>query len=162
MLSNGLQAQLRVFWHCRLEYHDLMSLFEFLDNGDGEITLQLGSDTDAVGPCHGTSIKTSGYPSIPLSLCPFLCSVMFLLRRSLSLSWSPHYLFIELPMYLSSLSISSLFIFVCIMYSPVSLPIYRFMFRCRLIASVCLYVCLHPSMPSRMHACIHACDRAGM
>ena len=22
----------------RLEYHDLMSLFEFLDNGDGEIT----------------------------------------------------------------------------------------------------------------------------
>ncbi|CAE7283236.1 Catsper1 [Symbiodinium sp. CCMP2592] len=23
----------------RLEYHDLMSLFEFLDNGDGEITL---------------------------------------------------------------------------------------------------------------------------
>ena len=27
----------------RLEYHDLMSLFEFLDNGDGEITLTLGS-----------------------------------------------------------------------------------------------------------------------
>ena len=25
-----------------LEYHDLLSLFEFLDNGDGEITL-LGS-----------------------------------------------------------------------------------------------------------------------
>ena len=28
------------FWP-RLEYHDLMSLFEFLDNGDGEITLLL-------------------------------------------------------------------------------------------------------------------------
>ena len=32
------------FWmsHLELEYHDLLSLFEFLDNGDGEITL-LGS-----------------------------------------------------------------------------------------------------------------------
>ena len=35
--------QLR-FWmsQLELEYHDLLSLFEFLDNGDGEITL-LGS-----------------------------------------------------------------------------------------------------------------------
>ena len=31
----------------RLEYHDLMSLFEFLDNGDGEITLTLVPDISA-------------------------------------------------------------------------------------------------------------------
>ena len=32
------------FWmsQLELEYHDLLSLFEFLDNGDGQITLPLG------------------------------------------------------------------------------------------------------------------------
>eukprot|EP00913_Durusdinium_trenchii_P014211 g13337.t1 len=55
------------FWmgQLELEYHDMLSLFEFLDNGDGEITLILGrwewcciSSWSLVGPEHNVKSTT--------------------------------------------------------------------------------------------------------
>lgn len=40
-----------------LEYHDLLSLFEFLDNGDGEITL-LRFDVTTQGRCEIETLLT--------------------------------------------------------------------------------------------------------
>ena len=73
---NSLQLR---FWmsQLELEYHDLLSLFEFLDNGDGEITL-LGSaywEHECSGRC---------LPCVCVSSCFVICwKVRFNFKRFL-------------------------------------------------------------------------------